>query len=492
MANNEYVNRVDFGDETLIDISDTTAEPEDVIEGQTFYTKSGAPATGTLGDATTTTHGLMSATDKVKLDEMDSKKAPIIINSKSGNPIAIDDGIPGLKIYDMKVSFSPKQEGSGDPSPTNVRPIAGLDGVVIKQEAGNLLPLIDFVRETNGITFTYYPNGDLHVEGTSGSGGAFLNVPTDTYFTIEPGEYTLSGNIAGSKLNMYVVVSSTHGGDIKWNTINSSMPSTRVIDFTDSSTRIQVSVNGNTTVNATIHPRIERGSSATPMTTYPISWQSEDGTVYGGTLDVLTGTLTVTHKHVKVSDFTWTYNTNGVMRMASNTPSDMLKNGLVISDNYKTVPNVGNWSSFQTVDDYSITQYAPSDNLCIVIKDSRYTVPATFVSEQGNVGIVYELAEPYIIQLDPVTISTLIDTNTIWTDADAVEIAYPVDTKKYVDTGASDVKDVQIKGTSILQDGVANIPISGIGRLGVVRTEGLGLSVNQNSGEIMVSKASND
>ena len=69
MANNEYVNRVDFGDETLIDISDTTAEPEDVIEGQTFYTRNGAPATGTLGDATTTTHGLMSAADKVKLDE---------------------------------------------------------------------------------------------------------------------------------------------------------------------------------------------------------------------------------------------------------------------------------------------------------------------------------------------------------------------------------------------------------------------------------------
>jgi hypothetical protein len=33
MANNEYVNRVDYGNDTLIDISDTTAEAGDVIQG---------------------------------------------------------------------------------------------------------------------------------------------------------------------------------------------------------------------------------------------------------------------------------------------------------------------------------------------------------------------------------------------------------------------------------------------------------------------------
>lgn len=68
MANNQYVNRVDYGNDTLMDISDTTAEAGDVIEGQTFYTRSGAPATGTLGDATITTHGLMSAADKQAIE----------------------------------------------------------------------------------------------------------------------------------------------------------------------------------------------------------------------------------------------------------------------------------------------------------------------------------------------------------------------------------------------------------------------------------------
>jgi len=55
-----------------MDISDTTAESNDVIEGEVFYTKSGARSTGTLGDATQSTHGLMSTTDKIKLDGIDT------------------------------------------------------------------------------------------------------------------------------------------------------------------------------------------------------------------------------------------------------------------------------------------------------------------------------------------------------------------------------------------------------------------------------------
>lgn len=70
MANNQYVNKVQFGNTTIMDISDTNAEAGDVLEGALFYAKSGAPTTGTLGDATQSTHGLMSAADKTKLDGM--------------------------------------------------------------------------------------------------------------------------------------------------------------------------------------------------------------------------------------------------------------------------------------------------------------------------------------------------------------------------------------------------------------------------------------
>lgn len=66
---NQYKNKVIYGDQTLMDITDTTASTEDVLEGQVFYSASGARSIGTLTDATTTTHGLMSVADKVALEE---------------------------------------------------------------------------------------------------------------------------------------------------------------------------------------------------------------------------------------------------------------------------------------------------------------------------------------------------------------------------------------------------------------------------------------
>ena len=86
MATNEYVNKVEFGSTTIMDISDTTADAADVIDGEVFYTKSGARSVGTLSDATQSAHGLMSTTDKIKLDG---------ITTMTG-ATSSDDGAAGL------------------------------------------------------------------------------------------------------------------------------------------------------------------------------------------------------------------------------------------------------------------------------------------------------------------------------------------------------------------------------------------------------------
>jgi len=47
MANNPYVNKVVYGNQTVMDISDTDASPSEVLSGKKFYLGSGSPAIGT-------------------------------------------------------------------------------------------------------------------------------------------------------------------------------------------------------------------------------------------------------------------------------------------------------------------------------------------------------------------------------------------------------------------------------------------------------------
>ena len=64
------VNRVVFGDQTIMDITDSTVDPGNVVEGNVFYASNGERQVGTLSAATAETDGLMSAIDKAKLDNI--------------------------------------------------------------------------------------------------------------------------------------------------------------------------------------------------------------------------------------------------------------------------------------------------------------------------------------------------------------------------------------------------------------------------------------
>lgn len=166
------------------------------------------------------------------------------------------------------------------------------------------------------------------------------------------------------------------------------------------------------------------GADMTNPDIIPISWQSTAGTVYGGTVDVVTGELTVDRASVDLGTLTnsgdtgWKYITN------DGTPYFCVyltgkKPGLnMLCSAYGTSQTTGTGS----LADKKIG--ASSNDTRVYLRDSAYTDLNTFISAMSGVQLVYELATPPTIQLTPQEIRTLLGTNNIWSDTGDTEVTY--------------------------------------------------------------------
>lgn len=152
---------------------------------------------------------------------------------------------------------------------------------------------------------------------------------------------------------------------------------------------------------------------------YPVSWQTEAGTVYGGTVDVVSGVLTATTVMENASDL--------VVSMAGT--SDVNKKRALITTTYQPknvlATEVGNnllcnvLPSKTANATYAKTEgisYGGTGKCVYAYVDSLQTVSAweTF-AEDNNMVFTYELATPQTYQLDPVQVALLIgEQNNIW------------------------------------------------------------------------------
>lgn len=187
-----------------------------------------------------------------------------------------------------------------------------------------------------------------------------------------------------------------------------------------------------TQTTASVQNQLEVGSSASAHeqyngTTYPVSWQTEAGTVYGGSIDVVSGVLTVTHGYLDLGTLEWAYSsTYGFFANVTVSGYPAPKAGThPISDAYKSAT----WQ-----DDMSI-YLIYSDR--IGVHDSRYTDGNTFTQAVNGFHVVYELATPITYQLDPVQVACLLGQNNIFADCGAVAVRYIADIGLYIDKKTS-------------------------------------------------------
>ena len=78
---------------------------------------------------------------------------PVITATATGNPLTFETDL-ARPLESLAIPFTPIQAGSGDPSPTNIRPISGWTGTTIYDGGVNILPPID-----NGYYPLFLPKG---------------------------------------------------------------------------------------------------------------------------------------------------------------------------------------------------------------------------------------------------------------------------------------------------------------------------------------------
>jgi len=366
-----------------------------------------------------------NAEDILNLKSALNTKAGIIRDTASGAvaSFAPDSTIPNL--LGVSVDIEPVQAGSGDPSPDNVRPISGRESVEVEAAGKNLLDMSTLIEWDNrfGLTLVKNSDGSFTLSGTA-TGTNYQAIPV----YLKAGNYILSGCPSGGSNNTYSIFISQ--GINKYDTGN-GVAFTVLTDGVYNVILPRV-MSGTVCNNLVFKPMIRPASISDAAfepfagTTYTI--QLGD-TVYGGTLDVTNGTLTVDMAMVDLGTLRWRY-----------------------------FDSLGIWVSY-SVNGFKpfgfccCSQYVKSDrnavdmSIClggtgwfidgVPIRDSRYTdtsQSAELKAALSGVMLCYELATPTPISTTPIEISTVEGQNNVFSPDGDVTVEYAADLKTYIDS----------------------------------------------------------
>lgn len=205
--------------------------------------------------------------------------------AESGNPVTCYP-VAGYPLG-VVASWEPTQAGTGDPSPENIRPISGRDAVSVERCGENLIKY-PAAGKTNGIEITV-DGSKLTVKGTCPSG---TSIKSDAVYCPD-GKYTLSSDVlipAGAYISAYIKIEKLLLNKDHRNATGKLSGNVQMLLYLEAGTydfAVQVSlVPGTTAPSAYTHYRGDTLALALPST------------IYGGSLDAVTGAGQETRKLV--------------------------------------------------------------------------------------------------------------------------------------------------------------------------------------------------
>lgn len=397
-------------------------------------------------------------------------------DTASGDIASIPDGQSVVPVKSLKVTLEPIQSGSGDPSPSNIRPISGHTECVTWDD-----PVYGGTIEWNQLVPSDAPSSSAVTNNGDGSFTAIAGA-NEYYiigrFNVEQGHKYLASCRGGDATSCYLRVDGADGnpwigeassahiytagfsGEQKPIYIRTLQPSQNITVVPQLSDLTQMFGAGNepTTVDEfkALFPLDYYAYNAgettcvsavngNPYYTYTTTLGR---TVYGGTLDVVSGELVVEAIKAKASDCNislggtsdstkkraYFYRLPNAVKNIDPT----LVDGLMRCNVFEaTTAN----RTYTKVEGISVSN---NSNGVYAYKDDLQTVAdwQTFI-EANDMEFTYTLATPQTYQLDPQTISLLHGNNNVWSDG-SVELTYNADVQLWV------LKQLGTSGTSTL------------------------------------------
>ena len=181
--------------------------------------------------------------------------------------------------------------------------------------------------------------------------------------------------------------------------------------------------------------------------TYPITFPSSAGTVYGGTLSINkdgTGSLSVNHIGLDMGSIPWQHNGsyNQVFSYSTSSGNYPAKVGTFVSVKgycsiFRIETNSFNYSNLDSYSDNAI--FKNSGNTVLYIKCTNCSNLTSDQFKQYVTGqtIVYELETPTTYTITAPQVRTLLGMNNVWSNTGDTTADYPADTKLYIDKALS-------------------------------------------------------
>ena len=346
---------------------------------------------------------------------------------------------------DVKVNIEPVQSGTGDPSPNNVRPITGWTGVKVHRTRKNLCPSVgDETLDRNGITFTRQSDGSIKANGTATATANYRFVNTVNKYFLKAGTYIITGQ---KSISQSIGFATTYG----WSSYATD-PNGYTLSLSQDTLFEYLYIRiaeGQVLNNVVFYPMV-RLASETDTTyepyqgdTYDISFD-EAGTVYGGSLDVTNGKLTVTHKKIIVPNIASKWNKSSHSNILQGR-AGYYCNSQVFSDskysggdgNENKVVMLFNCakSGYSTTNVISSTVFAIGvgkangvnvTNIWVNVSAEDCPTINDFMEYLDNnpIEACYPLATPLTYQLTPTEIKALLGENNVWADTGKINVTY--------------------------------------------------------------------